>query len=142
MIIEHALQLLPNDVAHCDFSFEVTAELVAPYDDPALVRPVAAYCKAYGFDAEQFVNIGSDQVLIVAKESGRVCGYLLASEGWNRYGLIDDFAVDRPCRGTGLAAQLMSHATTWTKARGLPGLRLETQANNVAACRFYRRQGF
>jgi streptothricin acetyltransferase len=27
-------------------------------------------------------------------------------------------------------------------SQGLPGVRLETQSNNVAACRFYERQGF
>ncbi|MGE8360996.1 GNAT family N-acetyltransferase [Pseudomonas sp.] len=71
-----------------------------------------------------------------------MCGYLLASEDWNRYGLVDDFAVDQSFRGTGLATQLMDHTIAWAKTRGLPGLRLETQSNNVPACRFYRRQGF
>ncbi|HWV11555.1 MAG TPA: GNAT family N-acetyltransferase [Pseudomonas sp.] len=141
MIIEHASQLSPDAIAHCDFSFEVTAELVAPYE-ALQARAVAPYRKAYEFDAEQFARVGADQVLLVARDAGRVCGYLLASEDWNRYGLVDDFAVDRGFRGTGLATQLMDHAIAWAKTRGLPGLRLETQSNNVPACRFYRRQGF
>lgn len=140
MIIEQVLRLSPTEIAHCDFSFEVTAELLPPYD--AAVQAVAPYRKAYGFDAEAFASVGPDQLLVVAKIDGQVRGYLLASEGWNRYGVVDDFAIDRPVRGSDLAAQLMDHAVIWAKARGLPGLRLETQNNNVAACRFYRRYGF
>lgn len=36
----------------------------------------------------------------------------------------------------------MHQAFDWAGQKALPGIRLETQTNNVAACRFYLRQGF
>jgi hypothetical protein len=36
----------------------------------------------------------------------------------------------------------MDRAVSWANEQGLPGIRLETQSNNVGACRFYERYGF
>ena len=36
----------------------------------------------------------------------------------------------------------MDRAVAWAIERGLPGIRLETQDNNVPACRFYEAYGF
>lgn len=43
--------------------------------------------------------------------------------------------------GRGIGTALMHRAQAWARERGLGGLMLETQENNVLACRFYRRQG-
>ncbi|WP_395674575.1 GNAT family N-acetyltransferase [Inquilinus sp.] len=143
MIIETAERLSEADIAHCDFSFDIRSALVAPYRDPVGdARPVEPYRKAYAFDADDFAGIGPDRLLAVAREGGRLCGYILLSESWNGYASVDDFAVDRAVRGSGLGTRLMDRAVLWAREQGLPGIRLETQSNNVAACRFYRRYGF
>jgi len=143
MIIETAGTLSKADIAQCDFSFDIRSELIAPYRDPiGHVRPVEPYRKTYEFDADDFAEIGPDRLLAVAKEGGRLCGYILVSESWNGYAWIDDLAVDRASRGSGVGLQLMDRAVQWARKRNLPGLRLETQSNNVAACRFYKRYGF
>ena len=56
--------------------------------------------------------------------------------------LIEDLAVDRSVRRSGIGSLLMDIAAEWTKELGLPTIRLETQSNNVPACRFYQRYGF
>jgi len=143
MIIETADRLTAADVAPCDFSFDILCELVAPYRDPVEhARPVEPYRKAYVFDAEDFAEIGPDRLLAVARDGGRLCGYILMSESWNGYASIDDIAVDRAVRGSGLGTRLMDRAVQWARERRLPGMRLETQSNNVPACRFYQRYGF
>ncbi|OWJ57619.1 GNAT family N-acetyltransferase [Inquilinus limosus] len=143
MIIETAERLSPADIVDCDFSFDIRSELVAPYRDPVGdARPVEPYRKAYAFDADDFAEIGADRLLAVAREGGRLRGYILVSESWNGYASVDDLAVDRAARGSGLGARLMDRAVQWARERDLPGIRLETQSNNVAACRFYRRYGF
>jgi ribosomal protein S18 acetylase RimI-like enzyme len=143
MIIETVERLSDADIAQCDFSFDIRSELVAPYRDPIEhARPVEPYRKAYTFDAGDFAGIGPDRLLAVAREGGRLCGYILASESWNGYASVDDLAVDRAVRGSGVGLRLMDRAVQWARERGLPGMRLETQSNNVAACRFYRRCGF
>ena len=143
MVIETVEGLSEADISQCDFSFDIRSELVAPYRDPIEhARPVEPYRKAYAFDTDDFAEIGPDRLLAVAKVGGRLCGYILVSESWNGYASVDDLAVDRPVRGSGVGLRLMDRAVQWARERGLPGIRLETQSNNVAACRFYKRYGF
>jgi len=42
----------------------------------------------------------------------------------------------------GLGTKLIDVAVQWTKNGGMPGLMLETQDTNLAACRFYQRCRF
>lgn len=41
-----------------------------------------------------------------------------------------------------MARSLVDQALAWARDGGMPGIRLETQSNNVGACRFYVRCGF
>ena len=139
----------PEDLgalAACDFSFLVTREAAPPFDGDwlALARPVEPYAKSYGFDpADLEVCIElADKALFVVIGDETPVGYIALSTGWNNFAVVEDLSVDAQWRGTGAAQRLMRHAIGWTKDMGLPGLRLETQSNNVAACRFYLRQGF
>ena len=45
--------------------------------------------------------------------------------------------ISADVRHAGLGGALFARAKAWAKAQGLKGLSLETQDNNVAACRFY-----
>ncbi|MCT7667036.1 GNAT family N-acetyltransferase [Shinella kummerowiae] len=130
----------------CDFSFLVTREAMPPFEGDWLahVRPVEPYPKNYGFDpAELAPHMATDdKALFVAIGDEAPVGYIALSRDWNDLAAIDDLAVDMEWRGTGAAQRLMQQAVTWAKEKDLPGIRLETQTNNVAACRFYMRQGF
>lgn len=130
----------------CDFSFLVAREAEPPFegDWPAHARPVEPYPKSYGFDpAELKTYVATeDKALFVVTGDEAPVGYITLSASWNNFAFVDDLAVDAQWRGTGAAQRLMQRAIEWTKEKGLPGLRLETQSNNVAACRFYLRQGF
>jgi streptothricin acetyltransferase len=143
MDVEEVSRLSRAEISHCDFSFDVTHELVTPYSDPFVhAAPTAPYRKAYVFDDAAFMDIGPDRMLAVASNAGGVCGYILVSRSWNNCALIDDLAVDRTVRGSGVGRRLMDRAVLWARARDLPGIRLETQSNNVPACRFYKTYGF
>ncbi len=52
-----------------------------------------------------------------------------------------DIRVHPDARGRGIGAQLFRHAADWARGQGYGQLGLETQSVNVAACRFYARQG-
>lgn len=145
MQIERVYALAPECIAHCDFSFEVSQELVPPYDNPfeqAVEIPPTR--KTYPFITKDFVLDADDpdRLLLIARKAGQVHGYILAGRTWNNYIQIDDFAVDSAVRRSGIGRLLMDGIVDWTRYQGLPGLRLETQTNNVAACRFYYRYGF
>lgn len=131
-------------LAGCDFSFEVDAELAEPFDRMRQVPVDAPYRKTYGFDESELSDYldRPDAELFVAELDGSPAGYVAVSEGWNRFAVIEDIAVDARHRGRGLARRLMDAAVDWARARGLAGVRLETQSTNVAACRFYDRYGF
>ncbi|RDL50045.1 dTDP-fucosamine acetyltransferase [Ensifer sp. M14] len=146
LIIEPADARFAADFAACDFSFVVTSETVAPFDGPGLsgTRPVDAYRKTYDTDPADLMEAAAerDAALFVSRAEGRLLGYIALSKSWNGYAEIDDIAVDASARRLGVAAAMVDQAVQWAKDRRLPGLRLETQSNNVAACRFYARYGF
>jgi GNAT superfamily N-acetyltransferase len=55
--------------------------------------------------------------------------------------MVWDLRVAPDVRGHGVGSALFSAAEAWSKARGCRQLKVETQSVNVAACRFYLRQG-
>ena len=62
-------------------------------------------------------------------------------EGRADLALIWDLRVAPPRRGQGIGTILFRAAEAWALARGARWLKVETQNVNVAACRFYARQG-
>ncbi|WDZ76072.1 GNAT family N-acetyltransferase [Ensifer adhaerens] len=134
------------DFAGCDFSFEVISEALPPFTGPGLgaVARVEAYTKTYEADPKELTDAATelDAALFCARINGRLAGYIALSKAWNGFAEVDDIAVDREARRTGVAKALMDLAVSWAKEQGLPGIRLETQSNNVGACRFYERYGF
>ncbi|GEN07681.1 streptothricin acetyltransferase [Myxococcus fulvus] len=145
MRIEHVEKLTAAELSGSDFSFDVEEEAVAPFDGPTLSRtvPVTRYTKRYELEADLVETTDPAQSLIVvARSDGQVAGYILVSRAWNHCAQVDDFAVARSHRRQGLARALMDEAVRWTRERGLQTIRLETQSNNVPACRFYERYGF
>ncbi len=108
------------------------------------VRAVRPFAKRYGQSLDDPVKFieRPDQAGFVAKVGNRIVGCLLISEHWNRRSWIDGLVVESGSRRLGAGRALMAQAEAWTRSRGLPGIMLETQNVNVAACRFYERCGF
>ncbi|MFH7416829.1 GNAT family N-acetyltransferase, partial [Pseudomonas syringae group genomosp. 7] len=50
--------------------------------------------------------------------------------------------VDESARRHGVAPSLLDVAPFWSLNRNLPGIVLETQYNNLGACKLYERCGF
>ncbi|WP_413616629.1 GNAT family N-acetyltransferase [Halomonas cupida] len=131
-------------LAQCDFSFEVDAEFAEPFDGRRIVPVDPSYWKAYGFDSGELAEYldQPDAELFVAEMKGIPVGYAAVSQGWNRFAVVEDIAVDASHRGSGIARRLMDAAVEWARGAALAGVRLETQSNNIAACRFYDQYGF
>ena len=108
------------------------------------VIPVEPFTKRYGLPPDELRDaIAHTQgSAILARSGDRVVGRLRISEHWNRYAWIEDLVVDAGSRRLGAGRALMAWAEGWARSRGLPGIMLETQNVNVAACRFYERCGF
>ena len=83
-----------------------------------------------------------DKALFLALAGEACLGRIRIGKSWNGDGRVEDLAVRRPCRGRGVGTALMDAAVAWAEEKGLDGLTLETQDNNLPACRFYLKYGF
>jgi ribosomal protein S18 acetylase RimI-like enzyme len=141
--VELVEALPPQELANCDFSFGITAELVAPYQDLLDVHAVTPHQKDYCFDPVGWASgVSARKALIQARVGGWLAGFAAISETWNRMAEIDQIAVDRAYRQQGIAGLLLSAAENWAKGEKFEFIKLETQTNNLAACKTYSRAGF
>lgn len=62
-------------------------------------------------------------------------------QGRDDLAVLWDLRVHPGYRRHGVGARLFDHAVNWSRQRGCRQLIIETQNINVAACRFYERQG-
>lgn len=62
-------------------------------------------------------------------------------EGRDDLAVLWDLRVHPDYRGQGVGHQLFNAAVAWAGERGYAEMKIETQNNNVPACRFYARQG-
>ncbi|MBC3350179.1 MULTISPECIES: GNAT family N-acetyltransferase [Pseudomonas] len=130
-----------------DFSFEVSAYGAAQVGRPVSqwpVTPIAPYRKCYGIDPEEFSSFrdAPDSEIFMAYLDDQPVGHLVVSTNWNGFAHIDELAVHAPARRHGVARALLDVAHFWSRKKKLPGIMLETQNNNLGACRLYERCGY
>jgi ribosomal protein S18 acetylase RimI-like enzyme len=78
----------------------------------------------------------------VAEAAGRVVAMVdLEISAWNNVGTVWNLLVDVGWRGQGIGQALFRRAVAWCRRRSARSLMIETQTNNVPACRFYERMG-
>jgi streptothricin acetyltransferase len=135
--------------------FQVESELQPCLREGVLALeevPVTPYFKRYPRDdAPEATRPASDDAAIEPEEDadaylahwqGELTGMIELSVAWNRYARVDNLVVDAAWRRRGIARALLEQAFRWCRERNLPGVMLETQNNNVAACRLYAHCGF
>ena len=83
-----------------------------------------------------------DKVVFLAYSDQECIGQIVLRKDWNRYAFIEDICVSKSSRGQGVGTALIQNAIAWAKDQDLYGLALETQDNNLLACRFYSKCGF
>lgn len=112
------------------------------------VEDVPSYEKSYlqdQYDDElaytEYIN-NPEQVIYIAILQDQIIGVMVLKKNWNHYAYIEDIKVDKKYRSLGVGRRLIEQATQWAKESNMPGIMLETQNNNVAACRFYEKCGF
>ncbi|AUO08824.1 streptothricin acetyltransferase [Paenibacillus jamilae] len=83
-----------------------------------------------------------DQIIYLALVNNQVVGQIVLKRNWNKYAYVEDIKVDKLYRSFGIGKELIEQAKRWGKDGGMPGIMLETQSNNVRACKFYESCGF
>ncbi|UCR85019.1 GNAT family N-acetyltransferase [Pseudomonas chlororaphis] len=130
-----------------DFSFEVSAYAQAQSEQAVAKWPlhhITPYRKCYGIDPEEFSSYrdATDSAVFMAYLDDEPVGHVVVSTNWNGYAHIDELAVHAPARRHGVAKALLDVAQFWSRKKKLPGIMLETQNNNLGACRLYERCGY
>jgi len=145
LVIRTADEQSNGDAYGFDDSFLVESELALSAERGVVryeVVPIPAYEKSYRRDDRSEHLVARDKAIFLAYLGDSVTGRVLVSAGWNRLAWVEDIAVDARCRKEGVGRALIDRAVAWAVKRGLPGLRAETQSNNVPACKFYESCGF
>ncbi len=104
----------------------------------------------YDFDAHERQNIlerltknNSLEEVLIESETGRITGVLdVAAENWRRVAWIWNIMLDVDARGLGIGQEWVERTIAWARQRRLRAVMLETQTNNVPACKFYQQMGF
>lgn len=87
--------------------------------------------------------IDSNEKIVLLTFCEDVCiGQIRLVKDWNRFAYIENIAVKKDFRKSGVGHLLLEAAETWAKEQSLIGLSLEAQNDNLIACRFYTKEGF
>ncbi|MCR8848361.1 GNAT family N-acetyltransferase [Rossellomorea sp. SC111] len=92
-------------------------------------------------DWSRYINC-EDKALFLAYKNNHCIGQIRIKKDWNRFCYIENIAAKKEFRGYGIGKLLLTKAEEWAKQRNLIGMSLETQDDNLGACRFYVKQGF
>ena len=108
------------------------------------IVPVEPYEKVLDVDPEDYTTfIGNPRkVIFFADVDRKPAGQIKLVPWWNKFAYVEELIVDTEFRGKGVGHALMTRAIAWAKQHNFPGLTLETQDNNVPACKFYEKCGF
>lgn len=105
-------------------------------DVPPYERDIPAQDTDYGFGNTP------DPVVFFAESNGRPAGRIRMVAWWNQFAYVDDIVVNPEYRGAGVGCALLEHGIQWARENDFPGVMLETQDDNVPACRLYQKYGF
>ncbi|MCK2156043.1 MULTISPECIES: GNAT family N-acetyltransferase [Exiguobacterium] len=84
----------------------------------------------------------SEKIVLLAFHEDTCIGQIRLVKDWNRFAYIENIAVKKDFRKSGVGHLLLEAAETWAKGQSLIGLSLEAQNDNLIACRFYVKEGF
>lgn len=84
----------------------------------------------------------SEKIVLLAFHEDACIGQIRLVKDWNRFAYIENIAVKKEFRKSGVGHLLLEAAETWAKEQSLIGLSLEAQNDNLIACRFYVKEGF
>ena len=136
------------DVNITNHPFEVIGRIKPQYADGIWTYEEElyekSYMKHYPNDEEDYSTYidNNDKTIFLAYSEAECIGQIVLRKDWNLNAFIEDISVSDHARGMGVGSALINEAKKWALKSGLHGLALETQDNNLKACRFYKKCGF
>lgn len=108
------------------------------------IVPVEPHEKVLSIDTEDYTTFidNPQKVIFFADADGEPVGQIKIVPWWNKFAYIEELVVDTEFRGKGVGRTLLTKAIQWASQQNFPGITLETQDNNVPACKLYENCGF
>ena len=136
-----------HDVNQCDNEFIIDSKLILNINQGEIVYStihLPLTRKRYGVDIIDYMTYveNPDRVVFLAYKDDQVAGQIILCKNWNNFAYIEDITVDVKFRRLGIGKELILQARRWARNGNLVGIMLETQDNNVAACKFYEKCDF
>jgi streptothricin acetyltransferase len=136
-----------QDLHRIDNEISIDSKLVLDFNEGRLgytVIGVPGTTRRFSQDEYVYTDYPDDpeKTAFLAYIDGQPAGEIILRKNWNRFALVEWIGVDRNHRRLGIGRALMNRAVRWAQDKSLPGIMLETQDNNVGACRFYESCGF
>ena len=135
------------DINQCDGEFIIDSRIVLSLEDDQIryqVEKAEPTRKRYQNDPIDLRNYldNADKTIFFAYLDGQLAGQIILCKNWNNYAYAEDIVVDIKFRRCGIGKALILQARQWARERQLAGIMLETQNNNVGACKLYECCGF
>lgn len=136
-----------RDIHQVDGTFTIDSKLILYLENNTLVytiEDVHPFKKRYTpDDVDYYTYIDDpDKTVYFAYTGDQIVGQIILRKNWNNFAYIEDIAVDAAFRNRGVGKTLLMYAKKWAREKKVAGIMLETQNNNVAACRLYEGSGF
>lgn len=137
-----------KDINKANGEFEVIGKLKPTFVDDEWTYTEEIYAHSYLYsyvdeDCDYSLYIENpDKAVFLAYFDKECVGQIVLRNDWNKYAFVEDICVSKSSRGQGVGTALIQKAIEWAKDKDLCGLALETQDNNLLACRFYSKCGF
>ena len=146
-VIKELDSSLVKDIHRIDDEFDIDSKFVLHLEDNRLSYTTVSIphkTKRYPPDDFDYSTYPDDpeKGVFLAYVDGQIAGELLLRINWNKFAWVEGIGVDRKFRRMGIGRALIARGLRWAKDNNLPGIMLETQDNNVGACRFYESCGF
>ena len=136
-----------QQVDHFNRNSMVNSKLVLHVENNQLTYSIVSvepYEKVLSVDAEDYTTFidNPQKVIFFADVDEKPVGQIKMVPWWNKFAYVEELVVDTEFRAKGVGHALMTRAIQWAKQQHFPGITLETQDNNVPACKFYEKCGF
>jgi len=136
---EYKIKLIENGLNGINFNEEMVSSYWKNYDskehNPSLF-------------SDQ-LNLENWQVISAFDNNHRIGGALIAYntdgvhmlEGKDDLAVLWDIRIDKAYRSKGIGTKIFQKSVEWARKKKCTRLKIETQNNNVNACKFYVKQG-
>ncbi len=119
----------------------VTIRSAALNDVPAILAIEQSAPRAAHWTPEQYNNLVDNGVVLVAKQAGRLCGFVCAKAVAGEWE-IETVAVSAELLRRGIANQLVRELIQRAKNEDASAILLEVRESNLPARQLYEKHGF